>query len=91
MSYIMGQATAPSSSTVPLLTVPPGLCNVNFWTSGVPTLFIGTSVNVGPSNGLQCHSVPASFNSYVTSKGASFYCANTSATNTSVNYLLVTQ
>ena len=90
MSYVLGQATAPSATTAALFTVPPGLCNVTFWTLGSPSLYIGTSTAVTTANGLVCHSIPTSFNSYVGSRGATFYAANTSATSTSVNYIIST-
>lgn len=90
MAYVMGQATAPSTSTVPLFTVPSGLCNVTFWNVSVPNIYVGTSTAVTAVNGLTCHSIPTSFSNYVSSKGATFYGANTSATGGVVNYIIVT-
>ncbi len=90
MAYVMGQATAPSTNTVALFTVPAGLCNVTFWNVSTPNVYVGTSTAVTATNGLVCHSIPTSFMNYVSSKGATFYGANTSATGGVVNYIIVT-
>jgi hypothetical protein len=90
MAYIMGQATAPTSSTVALFTLPAGLCNCTFWNTSAGTVYTGTSVNVTATNGLQCHSIPTNFFTYVSSKGATLYGANPGGTPASVNYIIVT-
>ena len=91
MAYVMGQVTVGTSSTVPLFTVPSGLCNATFWNVSAGTAYVGTSTTVTSVNGLQCHSIPTSFFSYVSSKGATLYGANTSATTPAVvNFILVT-
>ncbi len=86
----MGQAPVNGTSTVPIFNIPGGLCNVTFWNVSVPNIYVGTSTAVTALNGLQCHSIPTSFFTYVSSKGASLYGANTSATAGIVNYVLVT-
>jgi hypothetical protein len=86
----MGQATVGATSTVPIFTVPSGLCNVTFWNVSVPNIYVGTSTAVTSSNGLVCHSIPTSFFNYVSSKGSTFYGANTSATSGVVNFVIVT-
>lgn len=86
----MGQATCPTTNTVPLFTVPSGLCNVTFWNVSAPNIYIGTSTAVTASNGLVCHSIPTNFFSYVSSKSVTFYGANTSATAGVVNFIIVT-
>ena len=90
MSYIMGQATTPTTGTVPLFTVPSGLCNVTFWNVSAGNVYIGTSTATTVNNGLQCHSIPTNFFTYVGSRGATFYGANTSATAGQVNYIIST-
>ena len=90
MAYVLGNATAPTSNTVPLFIVPPGLVNVTFWNASGNTVYIGTSTAVTSTNGLQCHSIPTSFFSYIGSKGATFFGANTSGVGASINYILVT-
>lgn len=90
MAYIMGQATVPTNSTVPLFTVPAGLCNVTFWNVSTPNIYVGTSTNVTTTNGLQCHSIPTNFFTYVSSKGATFFGANPSGVAGTVNYAIVT-
>lgn len=90
MTYIMGQATCPTTSTVPLFTVPAGLCNVTFWNISSPTVYVGTSTAVTATNGLQCHSIPTNFFTYVGSRGATFYGANTSATPGQINFIIST-
>ncbi len=90
MAYIMGQVPVANASTVPMFTVPSGLCNVTFWSLSSATVFVGTSTAVTSTNGLQCHSIPTSFFNYVSSKGATFYGANTALTSAVVNYIIVT-
>lgn len=89
MAYIMGQVNV-VSQTVPLFTVPAGLCNVTFYNLASGTVYIGTSTAVTTANGLQCHSIPTNFFTYVGSRGATFYGANTTATTATVNYIIVT-
>jgi hypothetical protein len=86
----MGNIVVANSSTVPMFTVPPGLCNVTFWNISAGTVFVGTSTAVTSANGMQCHSIPTSFSNYVSSRGATFYGANTSGVASTVNYILVT-
>lgn len=90
MTYVLAQVAVSNASTVPLFTVPPGLCNVTFWQLGAGTVFIGTSTAVTTSNGMQCHSIPTSFSSYVSSKSVTFYGANTSGLPGTVQYIMVT-
>lgn len=90
MAYVMGQATVPTASTVAIFTVPPGLCNVTFWNVSTPNVYVGTSTAVTATNGLVCHSIPTSFFSYVSARGATFYGANTAATGAAVNYIIST-
>ena len=86
----MGQVTVPNASTVPLFTIPSGLCNATFWNLSAANVYVGTSTAVTAVNGLQCHSIPTSFNNYVSSKGATFYGANTAVTSAVVNFIIVT-
>lgn len=88
MSYIMGQATCPSTGTVPLFTVPAGLCNVTFWNVTAGNVYIGTSsAKTTVNNGLQCHSIPTNFFTYVGSAGATFFGV-TNGTAATVNYII---
>jgi hypothetical protein len=87
----MGQITVPQASTIPLFIVPPGLCNATFWNVSTVNIYVGTSTAVTAANGLQCHSIPTNFSSYVSSRGATLYGANTAASTAGiVNYILVT-
>lgn len=90
MTYVMGQITVPNASTIPLFTVPPGLCNATFWNLSAVNVYVGTSTAVTSANGLQCHSIPTNFFSYVSSRGTTLYGANTAASAGTVNYILVT-
>jgi hypothetical protein len=93
MAYVMGNLQVSNASTVPLFTVPAGLCNVTFWNSSTAAsniVYVGTSTVTTSANGLQCHSIPTSFSNYVSSKGATFYGANTSGTTGIVNFIIVT-
>lgn len=86
----MGQVFVPTANTLPLFTVPAGLCNVTFWNVSTGTVYVGTSTRVTTVNGLQCHSIPTSFTNYVSSSGATFYGANTSGSTAVVNFIIVT-
>ena len=85
MAIIMGAATVPTGLTGTLLfTVPPSWCNVTFYNLATASVWIGTSTAVTTANGLQCHSVPTTFETFMGSKGASFYGTTGSTVSTSV-------
>ncbi len=86
MPIIMGNATVPASSTVAIFTVPP-FYNVNPSTASA---YVGTSTVVTSANGLICHSIPVSFQTFMGSKGATFYATTGGAVATSVNYIIAT-
>ena len=87
----MGQATVPASNTVAIFTVPPSYCSVTFYNiNTAATAYIGTSTAVSSTNGLVCHSIPVSFQTFIGSKGATFYATSGGATATSVNYVIAT-
>lgn len=92
MAYVMGQV-AVASNTVPLFTVPSGLCNFTFYQANNTTIptYVGTSTALTSSNGMVCPVAPGvPFQNYVSSKGATFYVANTSATTVTVSYFMST-
>jgi hypothetical protein len=70
-----GSVTVPTgtSGAIPLLRVPPGICNVTFWNSAAGTLYIGTGTAVTTANGLQCHSIPTPFFTYMGSQPATLF------------------
>lgn len=85
----MGQVNVASTvGTTLLFRLPAGLCNVTFWNLA-STIYVGTSTAVTATNGLQCHSIPTSFFSYVSSGGAGFFGTVPSGT-ASVNYMIAT-
>lgn len=88
----MGQATVPASSTVAIFTIPPSLCTVTFYNinTAATNAYIGSSTNVSSTNGLVCHSIPVSFQTFIGSKAATFYATSGGATATSVNYIIAT-
>ena len=92
MPLIMGNATVPASSTVAIFTVPPSFCSVTFYNVNPSTAsaYIGTSTSVTSTNGLVCHSIPVSFQTFMGSKGATFYSTTGGAVATSVNFIVVT-
>lgn len=90
MAYIMGQIAVAGGSTVPLFRVPSGLCNVTFWNNTpAATIYVGTSTSVTAANGLVCHSIPTSFNNYVSSGGAQFWGTVSTGPGT-ISYIIVT-
>lgn len=97
MAIIMGSATVPASTTGTLLfMIPPSLCNVTFYNLGTlssQACWLGTSTATTSANGLQCHSIPTSFFTYVGGKGTGIYGAaggTASTYATSVQYIIST-
>ena len=92
MPMIMGNATVPASSTVAIFTVPPSFCSVTFYNVNPSTAsaYVGTSTSVTTTTGLICHSIPVSFQTFMGSKGATFYATTGGAVATSVNYIIAT-
>ena len=92
MALIMGNATVPASSTVPIFTIPPSFCTVTFYNinTAATNAYVGTSTAVSTANGLICHSIPVSFQTFMGSRGATFYATSGGATATSVNYIIAT-
>ena len=94
MAIIMGGATVPSGTVgTVLFTVPPSYCNVTFYNLAAATVWIGTSTAVTSANGMQCHSIPTNFQTFMSSKGATFYGTTGSTVSTSVatiQYLIST-
>ena len=90
----MGSATVPSGTTgSPLFTVPPSYCNVTFYNLAAATVWVGTSTAVTSANGLQCHSIPTNFQTFMGSRGAMFYgtTGSTAASSAAtVQYLIST-
>ena len=89
MAYVMGQATVGTSGVFPLFSTPAGLCNVTFWNVSTGTAYVGTSTAVTTSNGLQCHSIPTNFFTYVGSRNATFYAISNGSAAT-VNFIITT-
>lgn len=92
MALVMGAATVPASSTVPLFSIPASLCNVTFYNvnTAATTVYIGTSTALTSTNGLQCHSIPTSFFTYVGNKGATLYATTGGTVASSINYIITT-
>jgi hypothetical protein len=86
---IMGQMTVPTSVT-PLFSIPPGAVSVNWYNlSTANTIWLGMSTALTTGNGLAVHTVPMSFQGYMTSKGGQVYGLSTNATSV-INYLILT-
>ena len=92
MAVVMGNATVPSSNTVALFQVPPGLSNVTIFNNNTAAtnVYLGTSKSVSASNGLVCHSLPTNFNGYVGSAGCTIYATTGGAVASSLNYIVST-
>jgi hypothetical protein len=91
MSIILGQATVPSSSTVPVFTLPSGVANfLVFQPSQPQQVFIGTSPNVTATSGAPVPVTPLSTELYVASKGVTYYGTTGNATASSFHYLIST-
>lgn len=91
MPMIMGNATVPASSTVPVFTVPPSYCSVTFYNiNTAAAVYLGTNSAGTTTNGFQCHSIPTSFQTFIGSKGGTFWGTTGSATASSVQFIIVT-
>jgi hypothetical protein len=94
MALIMGAATVPSGTTGTLaFRLPAGQCNVTFYNLSGPIIWVGTSTAVTSANGLQCHSIPTSFNTYIGNAGVGLYATTGStaaASAATLNYILNT-
>src|ERR1700689_2125858 len=101
----MGQFNVAGSVPTATITIPSGVYNMTVYNvsgAGAVYLAMGTSAVTAPSNfntvtstlvGLQCHSIPTSWNGYQGSKGGVLWAATTLASSTTipVNYVLSTQ
>jgi hypothetical protein len=82
--------TVGTTGAILLLRVPPGICNVTFWnTSATGTLYVGLGTAVTTANGLQSHTIPTPFFTYMGSQGATLYGTAATATCT-FNYIMST-
>ena len=92
MALVMGAATVPSGTTGTLLfRLPAGQCNVTFYNLSTATVWVGTSTATTSANGIQCHSIPTSFFTYIGNGGGAIYGTTGSTVGTSVatiNYIL---
>lgn len=88
----MGQATVPSSSTVQALIIPAGTVGT-IWFQPTPAstpVFVGTSPNVTPTNGLQIPVTPTWTEGFITSKATPIYATTGNTIASSFQYLIST-
>ncbi len=91
MSVITGLATVPSGSTVPVFTLPAGLCNfLVFQPSNPQSIYLGTSVNVSASSGMAVPTTPLTEETYVRGAGVTYYATTGNSTASSFCYLIST-
>jgi hypothetical protein len=88
VAILMGSSSVGTIATV-VFPVPAGLCNVTFYNLSANNVWIGTSTAVTSSNGMQCHSIPTNFYTYVGSRGTQIYAIGTAGTSY-VQYLIST-
>lgn len=90
----MGAATVPSGTTATaLFTIPPSYCSLTFFNVSAATVWVGPSSTVTSANGMQCHSIPTTTQSFIGSRGATLYGTTGSTVSTSVatvQYIIVT-
>jgi hypothetical protein len=86
----IGQWSVAASATVPIFTIPPGPVSVTFWNAGTQACYIGASTAVSTANGLTCHSIPTSFNSWPFSKGQQLFATTGNATAATIQYIVST-
>jgi hypothetical protein len=90
MAIFMGQATVPASSTVPIFTIPPGPTSVTFYNVSGATVFCAVSPTFPTATALNLHTVPVTFQAFVSSKGATIYGTTGGTAVASVNYIMDT-
>ena len=90
MAIEIGAWSVPASGTFPIFTVPPGPVSVTFWNIGVQAVYIGASTTVSVNNGLNCHSIPTSFNTWPFSKGQQLFATTGNATAATIQYIVST-
>lgn len=90
MSLEIGAWSVPASGTAPIFNIPPGPVSVTFWNVGAQAIYIGASSAVTISNGLQCHSIPTTFNSWPFSKGLQLWATTGNATAGTIQYIVST-
>ena len=90
MAIEIGQWSVPASATIPIFTIPPGPAAVTFWNAGTQACYIGASTTVSVTNGLQCHSIPTSFNTWPFSKGLQLYATTGDNTAATIQYIVST-
>jgi hypothetical protein len=101
----MGQFNVIGSVPTVTINIPPGVYNMTLYnvnTASSVYLAVGTSPTTAPPNftaangpniGLQCHSIPTSWNGYQGSRGGVLWAMSTVSTSVTVpvNYILSTQ
>lgn len=91
MAIITGTATVPSSSTVAVMSLPPGYSALTlFQGAGFQQVWVGTSPNVAATTGMLVPTTPLITESYSGSKGATLYATTGSAVPSSFSYILST-
>ena len=92
MSVILGQATVPSSSTVAVFTLPAAYCNFTVFqpTPATATVYLGTSAGVTATNGMPVAVTPTQAESYVATRGVTYYATTGSVTASSFHYIIST-
>jgi hypothetical protein len=90
VSLEIGQWSVPASGTAPIFNIPPGPVSVTFWNVGTQAVYIGASTAVTVNNGLQCHTIPTTFNTFPLSKGQQLYATTGNGTAGTVQYIVST-
>jgi hypothetical protein len=86
----IGAWSVPASSTAAIFTIPPGPVSVTFWNVGAQAVYIGASTLVSATNGLNCHSIPTTFNTWPFSKGQQLYATTGNSTAGTIQYIVST-
>jgi hypothetical protein len=87
---IMGQIQLTNSASVQrAIEIPSGAVSVVLYNTGSATVWLGSGTAITTSNGLVMHTVPTSFQGWMTGQAAQLY-ALTAGTAASFNYILMT-
>lgn len=87
---ILGNATVPANSTVPVFTMPILSNFTVFQPAGLQSVYIGSSTRVTSVNGMPVPTSPLVVENYNSSSGVTYYATTGNGTASSFQYIIST-
>lgn len=87
---VLGSATVPANSTVPVFAMPMLANFTVYQPSGLQSVYLGSSVKVSSVSGMPVPVTPLLAESYNTSAGVTYYATTGNATASSFQYIIST-